>query len=322
MDVLTNILKTVIPSGGGFGRRNPPAQWGVTVPKGDLAIVHIVVRGQCWLSLADEEKPLNLSAGHVALLAHGDAHAVGSSPDSISDAPLRERKCSLANVGAVGTSGTTMACGFFSLHDRERHPLLSALPPLVYLNKSDAGQWLSTTIRMIAKNSGGPGGDALLDQLAGLLFIQTVRAYIESGELSGPGWLAALHDPAICPVLKHIHERPAANLTVGSLAVHAAMSRTAFAERFKAVMGEAPMTYVRRWRMHHAAHLLRTEGLSVLDICERVGYLSEATFAKAFKRALGLPPAAYRRNAIRASFDPEKARAGLLGSVIPVSSTS
>ncbi len=317
MDALTHVLKTVAPSGGGFGRRNTQVSWGIKVSKGALAIVHIVVRGECWLALAGDEKPIRLRAGHLVMLTHGHSHTIASDPEALrnADASLRQRQCSLANVDENTASRTTLACGFFNLHGRGNHPLLSVLPPLVHLKKGDAGQWLSTTIKMIAKNADGPGGDALLDQLAGLLFIQAVRAYVESAPSSETGWIAALHDPAIGPVLKSIHENPAENWTVASLAESAGISRTAFAAQFKIVMGEAPMAYVTRWRMHQAAHLLRTEGLTISELCDRVGYRSEATFAKAFKRSIGLPPAAYRRSAMRApSMDLDAVRAGLLGS--------
>ncbi len=312
--MLTDALKTVVPTGGGFGRRSMQPSWGVCVPQGSLAIIHIVVRGQCWLTLAGHEKPIHVRAGHLAMLAHGHAHTIGSDPKVAQAAPLKQRSCTLVNVDTVGVSGTTMACGFFNVQDRENHPLLSALPPLIHIKKSDASQWLSKTIQMIAKNSQGAGGDALLDQLAGLLFIQAIRAYVESMPQPASGWLAALRNPAISPVLKNIHQNPAKTWTVASLAASVGMSRTAFAYCFKNVMGETPMAYVTRWRMHQAAHLLRAEGLSMLELCDRVGYRSEATFAKAFKRIMGLPPAAYRRNAMReSSMDRDVIRAGLLG---------
>ncbi|MHA1524782.1 MAG: helix-turn-helix transcriptional regulator [Alphaproteobacteria bacterium] len=109
------------------------------------------------------------------------------------------------------------------------------------------------------------------------------------------GWLGALRDPRVGHALALIHEAPARAWSIGALASNVAMSRSAFASRFKALVGETPIQYLTRWRMHRAAHYLRTNGLGVLEVAERVGYQSSATFSKAFKRHIGAAPATYRR---------------------------
>ena len=139
------------------------------------------------------------------------------------------------------------------------------------------------------------GTAALFDRLGGVLFIQVVRSYVESLPPDQTGWLGALRDPRVGGALELIHEAPAHAWSIGELACEVGMSRSAFAVRFKSLVGESPMQYLTRWRMHRAAHYLRTDELGVPDVAERVGYESSATFSKAFKRYIGAAPAAYRR---------------------------
>jgi AraC-like DNA-binding protein len=111
------------------------------------------------------------------------------------------------------------------------------------------------------------------------------------------GWLGALGDVQIGSALGFIHQSPELGWTVQSLAAKVAMSRSAFASRFARLVGEPPLAYVTRWRMQKAAGLLRQSSATLADIAERVGYDSEAAFSKAFKRAVGTAPGAYRRAA-------------------------
>jgi AraC-like DNA-binding protein len=315
MDILTDSLKTVTITDGGFGRRDVSSPWTIGVPSSNLAIIHIVVKGNCWLILEGKSKPAQLKPGQIALLPHGTAHKVTDDLATMSATP-KEKSCSLKNVDSSRKAETTMACGYFNLLGSQGHPLLSSLPPLVHINKSNFGKWLDSAMGMIAQQSKGPGSEAFLDQMGSLLFIQVIREYVMSNPTHESGWLAALHDPVIGKTLERIHDDLTHPWTVASLAASCAMSRSAFASRFKALLGISPVAYVIRWRMHRAAHLLRSEGLTIQQLCEQAGYRSEATFAKAFKRFMGVPPAEYRRTASRDSkTNPEKLRLSLFGSL-------
>ena len=108
------------------------------------------------------------------------------------------------------------------------------------------------------------------------------------------GWLAGLNDPQVGKVLRLLHADPMRNWTVEELAREAAISRSALAERFTDLVGEAPMRYLANWRMQLARQMLR-EGPTVQEVATRVGYESEAAFNRAFKRATGSPPARWRK---------------------------
>lgn len=134
--------------------------------------------------------------------------------------------------------------------------------------------------------------------LADIIFVQAVRAHIETLDAEAEtGWLAALSDRRIGAALQRLHQNVASNWTVDALAAAAGMSRSAFALRFKAKVGQTPLDYLTRWRMFRAGHLLRHTDTPLVEVAGSVGYESEAAFNKAFKRSTGAAPGAYRRGA-------------------------
>ncbi|HSG39546.1 MAG TPA: AraC family transcriptional regulator, partial [Thermoanaerobaculia bacterium] len=158
-------------------------------------------------------------------------------------------------------------------------------------------EWLGMTLRFLAAEARHPrpGAETLISRLTDVIFVQALRAWIESQPEGTGGWLGALRDRQTAAALGHIHREPERDWSVVSLASAVGMSRSSFASRFTALVGETPLAYLTRWRMHLASDLLRSRGLSVSQIAGRVGYESEAAFSKAFKREVGVPPGALRR---------------------------
>jgi AraC-like DNA-binding protein len=140
-----------------------------------------------------------------------------------------------------------------------------------------------------------PGAQTVVSRLADVIFIQIVRGHLASLGGQGTGWLAALADPQVGAALSLLHRSPETAWTVQALAQHVAMSRSAFAARFTRLVGDPPLHYLTRWRMQKAAGLLREGHSTIAQVAEAVGYDSEAAFSKAFKRAQGAAPGAYRR---------------------------
>src|SRR5262249_10241063 len=132
-------------------------------------------------------------------------------------------------------------------------------------------------------------------RLIDILFVQVLRAWLADQPKGGGGWLGALKDPRISAALAAIHEHPARPWTVSELAAQARSSRAPFAARFRALVGGPPLAYLTGWRMQVAAGLLHRETLSIGEVAARVGYESEPAFNKAFKRATGITPGAFRR---------------------------
>jgi AraC-like DNA-binding protein len=175
--------------------------------------------------------------------------------------------------------------------------LIDILPPVIRL-AADAG-WMQTTLALMAAEARElrPGGEAVITRLGDILVIQAIRAWIRTDPSARTGWLGALQDPQIGRAITLIHRDPARDWTVASLAAELAMSRSAFSARFSELVGEPAMQYVTRWRMHVGLHALKDEGATVGELADRLGYRSEAAFARAFKRVMGTPPGAARRAA-------------------------
>ena len=305
-DVLTDVLETVRVGAACYGRVEAAAPWGIGVAADEEdAKFHVVLSGECWLDVPGQE-PVHLHGGDLVALPHGHAHELSDVPGS-PIRPLSELivssggKCqSSITTGGDGVSAT-LVTGSFHFEDRRNNPLLSVLPPVIVLpgELSRSVHWLEPTLKFIAceAQSGRPGAQTVVSRLADVLFIQIVRGYLATLPAGSSGWLGALGDSQIGAALGFIHQSPELDWTVQSLAAKVAMSRSAFASRFARLVGEPPLAYVTRWRMQKAAGLLRQSSATLADIAERVGYDSEAAFSKAFKRAVGTAPGAYRRAA-------------------------
>ena len=139
-----------------------------------------------------------------------------------------------------------------------------------------------------------PGGETVITRLADIMVIQAIRSWIEEDPTAQIGWLGALQDKHIGNAILAIQKEPERPWSVATLAQEVAMSRSAFAARFKELVEESPMQYVTRWRMNVALTWLKEGDVSLSELAERLGYQSEAAFSRAFKRAMGISPGAAR----------------------------
>lgn len=142
--------------------------------------------------------------------------------------------------------------------------------------------------------SGRPGHQIVLDRLLDWLLVCTLRDWFDRPEAVSPGWYTALSDDVVGPALRAIHDTPASQWTLASLATAASVSRTTLARRFTELVGEPPMTYLTEWRMALAADMLAEPAATVATVARRVGYSDAFGFSSAFKRVLGVSPSAYR----------------------------
>jgi AraC-like DNA-binding protein len=303
MDVLSDILRSVRLSGGVHFRCEFSAPWGMQMKRSDAAEFHVVVRGNCWLRMEGRREPIALQGGDLLVLPHGGAHSLMNAPDSATR-PAEDivGGQSLEHYGPVTAGGggvpASVLCGYFRF-DRDRpHPLVAALPSLIHLRGTDSYEltWLQTALNFMVHETRNarPGGEAVVNRLAEVLFVQVVRSYIAQSE-SPPAMLAAIADRQIGAALQLMHQSVQQPWTVASLGQRIGMSRSAFAARFSELVGHTPMQYLMLWRMQKARHLLGESRLATAAIAERVGYQSEAAFSRAFKTAVGEAPGAYRR---------------------------
>ncbi|WP_125775743.1 AraC family transcriptional regulator [Antribacter gilvus] len=141
-----------------------------------------------------------------------------------------------------------------------------------------------------------PGDTVVCGRIASAIVTAAVRSWSELG-CAPDRWLHQVDDPYVAQALEALHRDLASAWTVEDLARVAAMSRSAFAERFRVVVGQSPASYLTSVRMDAGMELLAREGLTVAEAARRLGYESEAGFSRAFRRHTGSPPALWRRGA-------------------------
>jgi AraC-like DNA-binding protein len=319
LDPITDIFRTMHVTAFGLHRLEATAPWGVKqekqtedqvtpsdkkMPPTDLAHFAMLSRGNCWLSVEGIPKPIPLTGGDCFLLARGTSIVLRDSPRTRPKWSFREIGAKANNnVAHYGGGGapTTIVCGSFSFDRASLKPITQLLPSFI-LMKADQARTLALHITMQALASEmaeqTPGSEVVATRLAEVLFIQVLRAHIASGpERNRPernkGWLRAVFDPQMGAALNAIHDRVNTPWTVESLAEVAGMSRSAFAARFKELLGQTPLQYVTEWRMQKAMQLLEQRDKKLIDVARSVGYESDAAFSKAFKRVVGANPGEY-----------------------------
>jgi len=261
----------------------------------------MVSRGNCWLSVNGIPDPIPLTGGDCFLLAPRSGYTLRDSLRTRPRSYCEAARPGSSNVIQYGGGGapTTIISGFFSFDGPSVKPMSQLLPALNLIKSEQARSLaLHTTIQLLASEmtEQAPGSVVVANRLAEVLFIQTLRAHIASGKESCKrGWLRAIFDPQIGTALNAVHDNVDRPWTVESLAAAAGMSRSAFALRFKELLGQTPLEYVTDWRMQKAIQLLPQRDKKLIDIAQRVGYESDAAFSKAFKRIVGLTPGEYRR---------------------------
>lgn len=301
MDVLSDVLAAARLGSVVVGHNEYLIPWGVEVDIPSAAIVHVVQRGSCWLKLRGERSAALLADGDIVLLPGGAAHSLGDTPKHRAKAFLKvneEMKRRLAKLPEGSRDTTAVFCAKYRFEHVGPHPLLSILPRFIHVRAREAEkhpqlQLLQQLLRLEARHEGN-GKELVLPRLVDSLLVYIVRAWLEEQPLHDGGWFGALRDARIAKALSLMHERPADDWTVASLARAAAQSRAGFAKRFLEFVGETPLAYLTRWRMFIAVKMLRDRQRSLADIATAVGYESGAAFSKAFQKQYGTPPGRFR----------------------------
>ena len=197
----------------------------------------------------------------------------------------------------IDEASAVVVCGFIACDLRPFNPLIDALPRLLHLPSSGVGAWVAPVLDQAVAESRArrAGSAAVLERVSEMMFVDAARRYLESLSDDASGWLAGLRDRHVGRAIGLMHERPEQAWTVDELGREVGLSRSALDERFVQLVGLPPMQYLAQWRMQRGARLLREGHATVATIAQDVGYDSEAAFARAFKRLVGRPPAAWRR---------------------------
>jgi AraC-like DNA-binding protein len=303
-DPLGEVLHFLRMSGAFYCRSELSAPWGLTLPPmPGYMWFHAPTAGQVVLESGDTDEQL-LRPGDFALVPHGEGHVLRSDARALAPGILeleREQVSDRYEILRHGGGGTptTLICGAVRFDHPAARNLVEVLPAAIHLEAASSAQpdWMQATLRLIAVEARErrPGGEAVITRLADILVVEAIRSWLESDPAAQTGWLGALQDQQVGRAIALIHREPARAWTVASLAGELSMSRSAFAARFTELVGEPVMHYVARWRMQVALGSLRDEGATVGELAHQLGYRSEAAFARAFKRVIGVPPGAVRR---------------------------
>lgn len=319
-DPLSDVLHAVKLTGALFFLVDASFPWGVAVPNArafssiilpraqHVVSYHIILKGAGWADVPGRASTW-FEAGDIIVFPHGDAYAMlsqpGQPPEFDAEATVDwfrgmagGRLPFVTREGGGGEPRCEFVCGFLGCDLLPFNPLLSTLPHLMRINRSRDGHegLLSRLVDLTLAEARQPraGGETIRLRLSELVFVEVMRRYLESLPAQETGWLSGLRDPAIGKVLIMLHERPAHPWTLNEIASRTGMSRAALAARFSRLVGHAPMQYLTLWRMQIAARLLADSAMKVAAVGREIGYESEAAFSRAFKKTVGVSPAAWR----------------------------
>ena len=303
-DPLGEALHLLRMNGAFYCRTELTAPWGLTLPAMPGHIwFHALTSGSALLRTGDGQLRA-LGADELVLVPHQRGHTIVSDADASApnvldlDREVVSERYEILRYGGGGAP-TRLICGAIRFDQPSARHLVDLLPETVHTEASSApDSWTQSMLRLIAGEARElrPGGEEIITRLCDVLVIQAIRTWLESDPAARTGWLGALRDPQLGRALSMIHREPARPWTVAELAGELAMSRSAFAARFTALVGEPVMQYVTRWRMQVALDSLEQGRATTAELARRLGYRSEAAFARAFKRVLGVSPGAARRS--------------------------
>lgn len=287
--------------GAAFSHSTIHGSWGLGFDGIPGLAVHAVVEGEMHLWTEASDDALRLLPGDIVLVRGGLAHRLASAP-GVPFRPLAEFMEQARVNGSPrrfvsGEAGepAEFFCGAYIFEGDICDRLLQLLPDTVRLRPA-AGSALRTTMDLLAREmlQDDPGQQTLLDRLLDVALVQVLREHFAAQGPAAPAWFRASGDPQIGPVLQAVHDDPGRRWTVEELAAEATLSRAAFARRFSAQLGVAPLAYLTGWRMALARERLRDSDDGIAAVADALGYASEFSFAAAFKRHHGVAPGRWR----------------------------
>jgi len=303
MDPLSEVFGSMRIQDAIYTRLEATAPWGFHYPGDTVPRIRfaLMVRGSAVLKFKNQRQATPLSSGDVFIFILSDE------PFTLVDHPrstvvdYRElRKLEVDRVIHYGGGGalTTLVSGSFGMSAFEAPLISTILPRHLHLrleqNRSHAFQ---SVLDLLAAETAQPGiaSSRLISCLYESLFVYAIRAYASSSAAPPKGWLAALSDKHLSKAIEAMHSGLDRTWSVESLAREARMSRSAFALKFRTVLGQTPIEYLTQWRMYKAGAMIRSNDTSFSEAASAVGYGSQSSFSRVFRREMGVAPREYRR---------------------------
>ena len=281
MEVLSDILRSMQVEGSVYFCDNLTAPWHKHFKDTEAAAFHMVRRGECWATASGET--VQLGPGDLIFLAPGLDHVLESHPPGADPAAY--------------SADTLLLCGYADFAADAMTPLAGIFPTMSVIREDELTRhaWLKATLDQLSSEylAQGPGSELIVNKLTEVVLIELIRINFCRNE--DHAFLQALNDPAVSKALNLLHERPAHPWTLDSLADEVALSRAAFAKRFKSLVGQSMFQYLTSLRMQKAQDLLRNTELPVYEIATRSGYESELAFTRTFKKHNDKTPKQFRK---------------------------
>jgi AraC-like DNA-binding protein len=292
---ILSLVEARAACGGGFTAGGP---WSMRFPAPTQLKFFVVARGECWLALDGEAEPYHLRQGDVFLLGTPRSFVAASDLSLPSRHVHEVLDPGFSGIKSLdGGDALLFIGGHVDLASGSGRLLLDSLPPAIHLpgDCAEAAR-LGWLIQQLAEEyeRTHAGADFACAALAQMIFLQLLRAHLAREADIGPGWLRAMVDPRLGPALRLMHGDPGRAWHLPELARATAMSRTAFATRFKAVTGIGPLAYLAEWRMRLAERWLADGTRSIAQIARETGFGSDAAFSNAFKRIRGVASSHFR----------------------------
>jgi AraC-like DNA-binding protein len=302
MDPLSDVLSLLQPRSQSYAGLDAAGEWSFDFPPHEGIKFTAVMRGTCWGITDDLKHPVRFDEGDCFLLNSGRRFVLASDPTLPAQSGERIMEAAARDGVGVHNGGgeVFLISGRFTFSGSHAAVLFDALPPIINIPKASSqaevlrwslDQWASEL------RNPQPGGVLMSTHLAHLMLVQVLRLFLQTSSELPKGWFLALTDRQISPAIAAMHTEPARRWTLEELARIAGISRTVFAQRFKALVGRTAIDYLARWRMLVAAERLRTGNENVASIAFSLGYDSESSFSAAFKRIMSCSPTQYRRQA-------------------------
>lgn len=310
-DPIAKILLGLRLEGVEYGRCLLSTPWAVAFPAQRAARFHFVARGASWLRTKHADW-VRLNAGDAVLVPRGSFHVIASSPDvPVVNIDSLARVTELDNFHLVDgrdrhadltTPPDVMFCGALHFNLDPRHPLVAMMPDV--MRAGELAQRDPTVPALLEAMEREVeldriGGFGILARLADVVSASIIRAWVECASSDATGWIAALRCQKVGKVLAAIHAEPGRDWSVPALAQLMGASRSTFAEAFTRTVGETPAKYVGKIRMFEARRWIAEDGMRISVVADRLGYDSEASFSRAFKRVMGHPPSLARTELAR-----------------------
>lgn len=292
-DPLSEVIALLQPRTVFAKRISGAGRWGVRYAAFGQPSFCAVLEGRCRLAV-DKHRPLTLEAGDFLLLPATPGFTMSGfepvSPEQIEPTLTASPTSEVRHGTRGGRPDVRLLGGYFVFDSPDSALLVSLLPSLVHVRGVER---LSTLVRLVGEEASErrSGRELVLTRLVEILLIEALRA--APSDDAPPGLLCGLADARLAPAIRQMHRQVAHAWTVAELARAAALSRSAFFERFTRTMGLPPMEYLLAWRMAVAKDLLRRDDLRIPDVAERIGYSAASTFSTAFSRHVGQPPSRY-----------------------------